>query len=201
MAQFKRVDPKRDVNQVEEAVLDYWKQNDIFMKSISNREEKPKFVFYEGPPTANGRPGIHHVLARTLKDVVCRYKTMQGYQVPRKAGWDTHGLPVEIEVERQLGMSSKQEIEEYGIEAFNKKCRESVFAYEKEWRLLTERIAYWVDMDDPYVTLHNDYIETVWWILKDFFDKGLIYEGHKVLPYCPRCGHLLHPMRWRRIQG
>lgn len=188
MAQFKRVDPKRDVNQVEEAVLDYWKQNDIFMKSISNREEKPKFVFYEGPPTANGRPGIHHVLARTLKDVVCRYKTMQGYQVPRKAGWDTHGLPVEIEVERQLGLSSKQEIEEYGIEAFNKKCRESVFAYEKEWRLLTERIAYWVDMDDPYVTLHNDYIETVWWILKDFFDKGLIYEGHKVLPYCPRCG-------------
>ncbi|MGI6620481.1 MAG: isoleucine--tRNA ligase [Bacillota bacterium] len=188
MALFKRVDPKRSVNQIEEAVLDYWKDNDIFLKSISNREGKPKFVFYEGPPTANGRPGIHHVLARTLKDVVCRYKTMQGCQVPRKAGWDTHGLPVEIEVERQLGLSSKQEIEEYGIEAFNQKCRESVFAYEKEWRLLTERIAYWVDMDDPYVTLHNDYIETVWWILKQFFDRGLIYEGHKVLPYCPRCG-------------
>lgn len=188
MAGFKRVDPKKPLTQVEEAILDYWKQNDIFRKSIENREGKPKFVFYEGPPTANGKPGIHHVLARTLKDVVCRYKTMQGYQVPRKAGWDTHGLPVEIEVERQLGLSSKQDIEEYGIEAFNQKCRESVFAYEKEWRLLTERIAYWVDMDDPYVTLDNDYIETVWWILKNFFDRGLIYEGHKVLPYCPRCG-------------
>ncbi len=188
MGRFKRVDPKRPVNQVEEAVLDYWKQNDISGKSVANREGKPQFVFYEGPPTANGRPGIHHVLSRTIKDVVCRYMTMQGYQVPRKAGWDTHGLPVEIEVERQLGLSSKQEIEDYGIEAFNKKCRESVFAYEKEWRMLTERIAYWIDMDNPYVTLDNDYIETVWWILKRFFDAGLIYEGHKVMPYCPRCG-------------
>ncbi len=188
MGRFKEIDPKRPVNQIEEEVLEYWKQNDIFAKSISNRKGKPRFVFYEGPPTANGLPGIHHVLSRTIKDVVCRYKTMQGYWVPRKAGWDTHGLPVEIEVEKQLGLSSKQEIEDYGIKEFNIKCRESVFAYEKEWRMLTERTAYWIDMDDPYVTLDNNYIETVWWIIKQFFEAGLIYEGHKVMPYCPRCG-------------
>ena len=188
MGNFKEVDPKRSVNEAEQAVLDYWKQNDIAKKSVAIREGNPRFVFYEGPPTANGRPGIHHVLARTIKDVVCRFKTMEGYYVERKAGWDTHGLPVEIEVEKQLGLSSKQDIEDYGIEAFNKKCRDSVFAYEREWRLLTERIAYWIDMDNPYVTLDNDYIETVWWILKQFFDAGLIYEGHKVMPYCPRCG-------------
>ncbi len=188
MGNFKEVDPKRPVNDTENAVLDYWNSNDISARSVSIREGRPQFIFYEGPPTANGRPGIHHVLARTLKDTVCRYKTMQGYQVKRKAGWDTHGLPVEIEVEKQLGISSKQEIEDYGIEPFNKKCRQSVFTYEKEWRKLTERIAYWIDMDDPYVTLDNDYIETVWWILKKFFDAGLIYEGHKVMPYCPRCG-------------
>ncbi len=188
MAHFKKVDPKKAVNEIEESVLAYWKENDIAAKSVAFRDGRPKFVFYEGPPTANGKPGIHHVFSRTIKDVICRYMTMLGYQVPRKAGWDTHGLPVEIEVERQLGLSSKQDIEEYGIEAFNKKCRESVFAYLKEWRSLTERIAYWVDMDNPYVTLDNDYIETVWWILKRFFDEGLIYEGHKVMPYCPRCG-------------
>ncbi|MGI6627358.1 MAG: isoleucine--tRNA ligase [Bacillota bacterium] len=188
MGNFKQVDPKRSVIEVENTVLDYWNLNDISGKSVSIREGKPQFVFYEGPPTANGLPGIHHVLSRTLKDVVCRYKTMQGYQVRRKAGWDTHGLPVEIEVEKQLGISSKQEIEDYGIEPFNKKCRQSVFAYEKQWRKLTERIAYWIDMDNPYVTLDNDYVETVWWILKKFFDAGLIYEGHKVMPYCPRCG-------------
>lgn len=194
MGNFKQVDPKRSVIEVENTVLDYWNLNDISGKSVSIREGKPQFVFYEGPPTANGLPGIHHVLSRTLKDVVCRYKTMQGYQVRRKAGWDTHGLPVEIEVEKQLGISSKQEIEDYGIEPFNKKCRQSVFAYEKQWRKLTERIAYWIDMDNPYVTLDNDYVETVWWILKKFFDAGLIDEGHKVMPYCPRCA-ILHLTR------
>ncbi len=185
---FKEVDPKRSVSDVEEAVLKYWKENGIPEKSISQREGAPRFIFYEGPPTANGRPGLHHVVARMLKDVVCRYKTMQGFQVHRKAGWDTHGLPVEIEVEKKLGLSSKPEIEEYGIEEFCRCCNESVFSYLTEWRELTERIGYWIDLDDPYITLNAEYVETVWWILKEYFKAGLIYEGHKVLPYCPRCG-------------
>lgn len=188
MSVFKEADPKQSVNDREASVLQYWREHDIANKSVSAREGRPKWVFYEGPPTANGKPGIHHVLARTLKDVVCRFKTMRGYQVHRKAGWDTHGLPVEIEVEKRLGLHSKQDIEKYGIEKFNKQCRESVFTYEKEWRRLTERIGYWLDMDDPYITLDNNYIESVWWILKRFFDAGLIYEGHKIMPYCPRCG-------------
>ncbi|NLJ78086.1 MAG: isoleucine--tRNA ligase, partial [Tissierellia bacterium] len=146
------------------------------------------FVFYEGPPTANGKPGIHHVMSRTLKDLVCRYKTMEGYQVKRKAGWDTHGLPVEIEVEKELDLKNKHEIEEYGIGKFNEKCKESVFRYEKLWREMTDRMAYEIDMDDPYVTLENDYIESVWWILDKFFKEDFIYEGHKILPYCSRCG-------------
>lgn len=188
MGKFMDVDGKVPVNQREERILKYWQSKEIPARSIKEREGAPPFVFYEGPPTANGKPGIHHVLARTLKDTVCRYRTMQGYQVNRKAGWDTHGLPVEIEVEKALGLSSKQEIEAYGIEGFNQKCRESVFTYEKEWRRMTERIGYWLDMDDPYITLDNSYIETVWWIIKRFFDAGLIYEGHKIMPYCSRCG-------------
>jgi isoleucyl-tRNA synthetase len=188
MGKFKEVDTKRPISQREEEILSFWNENNIPKRSVTEREGAEKFIFYEGPPTANGKPGIHHVLARTLKDTVCRFKTMQGYQVDRKAGWDTHGLPVEIEVEKQLGLSSKPEIEAYGIEAFNKRCRESVFTYEKEWRRMTERIAYWLDMDDPYITLDNNYIESVWWILKRFFDEGLIYEGHKIMPYCSRCG-------------
>lgn len=188
MSVFKETDSKASAHAREEAIMKYWRDNDIAQKSVTVRDGCPEFVFYEGPPTANGRPGIHHVLARTLKDIVCRYKTMEGYQVRRKAGWDTHGLPVELEVEKALGLTSKPEIEEYGIEAFNKKCRESVLAYEKEWRRLTERIAYWLDMDNPYMTMTNDYIETVWWILDRFFKQGLIFEGHKILPYCPRCG-------------
>ncbi|MGE5557605.1 MAG: isoleucine--tRNA ligase [Bacillota bacterium] len=188
MGKFHEVDTRSPLAKKEEEILQYWLSEKIPDLSVTAREGCPRFVFYEGPPTANGKPGIHHVLSRTLKDTVCRYKTMQGFQVDRKAGWDTHGLPVEIEVEKQLGLSSKQQIEDYGMEAFNKKCRESVFAYEKEWRRMTERIAYWLDMDHPYITLHNDYIETIWWILKKYFDEGLIYEGHKIMPYCARCG-------------
>ncbi|SDJ99968.1 isoleucine--tRNA ligase [Natronincola ferrireducens] len=176
------------VAQREKAVAELWEQNNILEKSIENREGAKSFVFFEGPPTANGRPGIHHVISRTLKDSVCRYHTMLGEQVKRKAGWDTHGLPVEIEVEKQLKLSSKLEIENYGIAAFNTKCRESVFSYEKQWREMTRRMGYSIDLDNPYITLDNNYIESVWWILDKFFKEGYIYEGHKILPYCPRCG-------------
>ena len=185
---FREVNVKSPASKREEEILRQWSAQDMVKLSVTAREGASPFIFYEGPPTANGRPGIHHVLARTIKDTVCRYKTMEGYQVNRKAGWDTHGLPVEIEVEKQLGLSSKLGIEEYGIEAFNHQCRQSVFTYEKEWRRMTERIGYWIDLDDPYITLNNDYIETVWWILKKYFDAGLIYEGHKIMPYCSRCG-------------
>jgi isoleucyl-tRNA synthetase len=188
MAKFREVETKASVSAREEKLLEYWQTEKIPERSVNEREGAPRFVFYEGPPTANGKPGIHHVLARTLKDTVCRYRTMNGFQVNRKAGWDTHGLPVEIEVEKALGLSSKQGIEEYGIEPFNQKCRESVFTYEREWRRMTERIGYWLDMDHPYITLDNNYIESVWWILKQYFDAGLIYEGHKIMPYCSRCG-------------
>jgi isoleucyl-tRNA synthetase len=167
---------------------DQWEKEDLLGKCVTTRKGMPSFVFYEGPPTANGRPGIHHVIARALKDSVCRYKTMQGFEVKRKAGWDTHGLPVEIEVEKQLNMSGKQDIEKYGIKEFNQKCKESVFTYEKQWREMTKRMGYLIDLDNPYITLDNNYIETGWWILKEFFKAGLIYEGHKILPYCPRCG-------------
>ncbi len=179
---------KNNVAENEKEISNYWEQIDILKRSIENREGAQNFVFYEGPPTANGRPGIHHVIARTLKDSVNKYKTMQGYRVLRKAGWDTHGLPVEIEVEKSLGMSGKQDIEKYGIKEFNEKCRQSVFSYEALWREMTKRMAYFVDMDHPYITLDNNYIESVWWILNEFYKKGLIYEGHKILPYCPRCG-------------
>lgn len=184
---FKNLSEK-PIAEVQNSQADAWEAGDLLEKCVSTREGGPAFLFYEGPPTANGKPGIHHVIARTLKDSVCRYKTMQGYRVHRKAGWDTHGLPVEIEVEKQLGMSGKKDIEAYGIGAFNQKCRESVFTYEKMWREMTRRMGYLIDMDDPYITLDNNYIESVWWLLKEFFKAGLIYEGHKILPYCPRCG-------------
>lgn len=172
--------------QIEQA--EQWEKEGLLEKCVNEREGMPSFIFYEGPPTANGRPGIHHVIARTLKDSVCRYKTMQGFAVKRKAGWDTHGLPVEIEVEKQLNMSGKQDIEKYGIKEFNEKCKESVFTYESMWREMTKRMGYLIDLDNPYITLDNDFIETGWWILKEFFKAGKIYEGHKILPYCPRCG-------------
>ena len=176
------------VTHKEKEISDFWKEIDILKKSIENRQGNDTFVFYEGPPTANGKPGIHHVIARTLKDTVCKHKVMQGYKVKRKGGWDTHGLPVEIEVEKRLNFSKKQDIEDYGIAKFNEQCRESVFTYEKLWREMTERMGYFIDMDYPYITLDNNYIETVWWILDQFNKEGYIYEGHKILPYCPRCG-------------
>lgn len=176
------------VSENEKQISDFWDDIDILTKTIENRNGNKPFVFFEGPPTANGRPGIHHVIARTLKDSVCRYMTMKGFQVKRKAGWDTHGLPVEIEVEKQLKLKNKQDIENYGMAKFNEKCRESVFTYESLWRKMTKRMAYEIDLDNPYITLDNNYIETVWWILNEFFKEGLIYEGHKILPYCSRCG-------------
>ena len=179
---------KSSVKDMEKEISNYWEDIDILKRSLETREGCENFVFYEGPPTANGRPGIHHVIARTLKDSVCKFRNMQGYRVKRKAGWDTHGLPVEIEVEKSLNMNGKGDIEKYGIAEFNKKCKESVFTYEALWREMTKRMGYFVDLDNPYITLDNNYIETVWWILKEFFDAGLIYEGHKIVPYCPRCG-------------
>ncbi|MFC1492420.1 isoleucine--tRNA ligase [candidate division KSB1 bacterium] len=173
--------------ELESEIVEFWKEHNIFKRSVEERPEDRQFIFYEGPPTANGKPGIHHVISRTIKDLICRYKTMQGFRVERKAGWDTHGLPVEIEVEKQLGLDSKEKIIEYGVAEFNKKCKDSVFKYLKDWDILTERIGFWLDLDDPYITYENNYIETVWWILDNFFKRDLIYKGHKILPYCPRC--------------
>jgi len=184
---FKELSEKISYPAVEQEILNFWKTNQVFEKSVSMRNGKPGFTFYEGPPTANGRPGIHHVMSRALKDLVCRYKTMRGFQVHRKAGWDTHGLPVEIEVEKQLGFKHKDEIVKYGVAEFNRKCRESVWKYKTEWEVLTEQMGYWVDLTRPYVTFENDYIESVWWALRKFFDAGLIYKGYKIQPYCPRC--------------
>jgi isoleucyl-tRNA synthetase len=168
-------------------VLEYWEKEQIFQKSITNRSGGESFVFYEGPPTANGLPHVGHALGRTIKDVIARYQTMQGKQVLRKAGWDTHGLPVELGVEKALGISGKQEIEAYGVEAFIQKCKESVFSYEKQWREFTEALGYWVDMDQPYMTMSNDYIESVWHILGTIHEKGWLYKGHRVSPFCPSC--------------
>jgi len=191
MPGFKPVDPKQSFPELEERVLARWRARDVFGRSLANREGAEVWSFYEGPPTANGRPGSHHVLSRVFKDVYPRYRTMRGYRVPRKAGWDCHGLPVELEVEKELGIGSKQEVEEYGIDRFNARCRASVFEYVEEWNRLTERIGFWIDLDDPYVTLENDYIESVWWSLRRLWDEQRLYEGHKVVPYCPRCGTAL----------
>lgn len=185
---FKPVTSKVDFPALEESILRFWQGKDIFQESMRRRKGKPSFVFYEGPPTANGKPGIHHVLARVFKDIVPRYKTMKGFYVHRRAGWDTHGLPVELEIEKELNLSSKAQIEEYGVSRFNKKCRDSVFRYLEDWQELTARIGFWIDMDRPYITLDNDYVESCWWIIKKFWDRGLIYQGHRVTPHCPRCG-------------
>ena len=177
-----------DSVELENNLLSIWKEEGAFVSSITNRESGAPFIFLEGPPTANGKPGIHHVVARTYKDLVCRWKTMQGFRVERKGGWDTHGLPVEIEVQKRLDLMSNEQIESFGMQAFNDACRESVWTYEEAWREMTERMAYWVDLDNPYVTLHNDYVESCWWALKQMFDSGLLYRGYKVLPYCPQTG-------------
>lgn len=182
---------KSDRSLREEEVLDFWEQNDIFAKTLAKDSPAGEFVFYEGPPTANGRPGIHHFEARAYKDAIPRYKTMRGYHVRRKGGWDTHGLPVELQVEKELGLTSKKEIEEYGIEAFNEKCRDSVWRYADEWQAFTDRIGYWVDMENPYVTYHNDYIESVWHVIGQAEKQGLLYKDYKVIPWCARCGTAL----------
>jgi len=186
---FREVSSKVDFVEMEERILRFWKEHDTFRKSMELRKDAPRYVFYEGPPTANGLPGIHHVLGRVYKDTIPRYHTMKAECVVRKGGWDTHGLPVEIEVEKELGFTGrgKQAIEEYGVAEFNELCKQSVFRYVKEWTALSDRIGFWLDMDDPYVTLSNDYIESVWWILKQIWDKGLLYKGFKSVPYCPRC--------------
>lgn len=187
---FKQFDEKISYPKIEESILKFWKENQIFEKSISSRDENKSFTFYEGPPTVNGRPGIHHVMARTLKDLVCRYKTMTGYQVHRKAGWDTHGLPIEIALEKELNFSQKSDIEKYGVAAFNKKAKDLVYHHiemKEGWRTLTERMGYWINLDEAYITCTNDYIESVWWSLKELYKKGLIYKGFKIVPQCPHC--------------
>ena len=188
---YKKVDTSLNFVEREKEVIEFWKQNDIFEKSIAKNEGGEEFSFFDGPPTANGKPHIGHILTRVMKDIIPRYQTMKGKHVLRKAGWDTHGLPVELEVEKSLGMDGKQDIEKYGIEPFIKKCKESVWKYTDEWRKMSERVGYWVDMDHPYVTYHDDYIESVWWALKEMHKKGLLYKGHKIVPYCPRCGTAL----------
>jgi len=185
---FKPVSSKLNINQMELSTMAYWKNENVFHSSVKNREGQPEYVFFEGPPTANGMPGVHHILARVFKDLFPRYKTMRGFHVRRSGGWDTHGLPVEIEVEKKLGFTNKQQIEDYGIAKFNQLCRESAFSNIKEWEKLTERIAYWVDFETAYVTYMNPYIESIWWILKNLWEKNLLYQGTKVVPYCPRCG-------------
>ena len=193
MSGFRPVDPKQSFPELERRVLERWREGDVFHRQLEQRREAgaPIWSFYEGPPTANGKPGSHHVLSRVFKDVYPRFQAMRGHYVPRKAGWDCHGLPVELEVEKELGISSKAEIEELGIAEFNARCRESVFRYVSDWNALTERIGFWIDLDDPYVTLDSDYIESVWWSLRQIADAGRLYEGHKVVPYCPRCGTAL----------
>ncbi len=183
--------PGYQADAAERELLAWWKENRVFEQSVSNRKDAEPFVFLEGPPTANGMPHPGHVLTRTLKDTVCRYQTMRGHRVERRAGWDCHGLPVEIEVEKELGLKNKQDIEDYGVEKFNQKCRESVFRYLDEWVEMSERVGFWLDFDDAYVTLTNPYIESVWWSLKQAWDKNLLYQGHRVSPYCPRCGTAL----------
>lgn len=188
---YKKVSTTLNFLDREKEIIDFWNENGVFEKSIDARKDGKEFCFYDGPPTANGKPHIGHVLTRVMKDIIPRYKTMKGYHVLRKAGWDTHGLPVELEIEKQLGLDGKKDIEKYGIEPFIKKCKESVWKYTNEWKKMSDRLGYWVDMDNPYVTYHDDYIESEWWALKTINDKGLLYKGHKIVPYCPRCGTAL----------
>ncbi|MBO4989746.1 MAG: isoleucine--tRNA ligase [Clostridia bacterium] len=188
---YKKVDTSMNFVEREKEIIEFWNENDVFGKSVRKNEGASEFSFYDGPPTANGKPHIGHILTRVMKDIIPRYQTMKGKHVLRKAGWDTHGLPVELEVEKLLGMDGKQDIEKYGIEPFIQKCKESVWKYTDEWKKMSDRVGYWVDMDNPYVTYHDDYIESEWWALKEIHKKGLLYKGHKIVPYCPRCGTAL----------
>ncbi|MCJ7521156.1 MAG: class I tRNA ligase family protein, partial [Dehalococcoidia bacterium] len=185
---FEPVTSKVSFPELEQRILSFWQEKRIFEQSVEQRKGGPQYVLYDGPPTANAGPGIHHVLARVFKDLFPRYKTMKGYYAERKAGWDTHGLPVELEVENELKLKSKPEIEEFGIAEFNSRCRQNVLKYVQEWKELTDRIGFWIDMEHPYITFDNGYIETCWWIIKQLWEKGLIYQGYRVTPHCPRCG-------------
>jgi isoleucyl-tRNA synthetase len=182
--EFKQV----DYPHIGESVLQYWKENQIFEKSISNREGSKTFTFFEGPPSANGTPGIHHVMARTLKDIFCRYKTLRGFQVKRKGGWDTHGLPVELQVEKELGITKEDIGKTISVAEYNKKCRETVMRFKDEWDELTEKIGYWVDLEDPYITFDSNYIESLWYLLKQLYDKDLLYKGYTIQPFSPAAG-------------
>ena len=188
---YKKVELKNGFVGMEHEMAEVWKEKNIIKKNFDMNKGKRYFTFYDGPPTANGMPHAGHIITRVMKDIIPRYKVMKGYQVIRKAGWDTHGLPVELEIEKKLGISGKEQIEEYGVEKFVKECKESVFKYVHEWEEMTNKVGYWVDMEHPYVTYYNEYIESVWWALKEMWNKGLLYEGHKVMPYCPRCGTAL----------
>ena len=188
---YKKVSTSLDFVEREKEIVEFWKENEIFEKSVDKNEGGEEFSFYDGPPTANGKPHIGHILTRVMKDIIPRFQTMKGRHVLRKAGWDTHGLPVELEVEKTLGLDGKKQIETYGIEPFNNQCKKSVFKYQNEWQKMSERVGYWVDMENPYVTYHDDYIESEWWALKEIHKKGLLYKGHKIVPYCPRCGTAL----------
>jgi isoleucyl-tRNA synthetase len=183
--------PESSAADREQAQLAEWKAEGLFRQTIEQTKGGAPFVFYEGPPTANGRPGIHHVFSRTIKDLICRFRSMQGRSVTRIAGWDTHGLPVEIEVEKELALSGKRDIERFGVAEFNARARKSVMRYQSEWEELSDRIGYWLDYDRPYITYSNDYVETVWWLLHRLRERDLLYRGHRVLPYCPRCGTAL----------
>ena len=185
---YNKVSTDLNFVQREKNIEKFWKDNDIFRKSIKEREGCPTYMFYDGPPTANGKPHIGHVLTRVIKDMIPRYRTMKGYMVPRKAGWDTHGLPVEIEVEKLLGLDGKEQIEEYGLEPFIEKCKESVWKYKGMWEDFSGTVGFWADMDNPYVTYNDDFIESEWWALKEIWNKDLLYKGFKIVPYCPRCG-------------
>ena len=185
---YKKVDANMNFVEREKETLKFWQDNDIFKKSMDSRKEGPTYTFYDGPPTANGKPHIGHVLTRVIKDMIPRYRTMKGYMVPRKAGWDTHGLPVEIEVEKLLGINGKDQIEAYGLEPFIDHCKESVWKYKGMWEDFSRTVGFWADMDDPYVTYHNSFTESEWWALKQIYERKLLYKGFKIVPYCPRCG-------------
>ena len=196
---YKKVSTDLNFIDREKEVLEFWKKNGIFEKSVDLRKDAELFTFFDGPPTANGKPHIGHVLTRVIKDLIPRYRTMKGYKVLRKAGWDTHGLPVELEVEKLLGLDGKEQIEEYGIEPFIKQCKQSVWKYQNEWREMSERVGYWVDMDNPYITYTNDYIESVWWSLKKVYEKGLLYtRAIRLCLTAHAAERRSHPTKWLR---